>query len=312
MIKKNDNIIAKFNFEGKTEEIKCKRSEYIKDVIKQYVKNIQKDLENIYFLYNGNIINKEMKIEEMIKNKDNKENELQILVYELETNDKNKEELKESEGIICSSCKEMCFFSINNYKIYLNNCKNNHCFSNLISNGFNDLQKIDESKIECYKCKQNKMETTNNQFYICIDCNNNLCPLCKNSHNKNHKIIDYEMKNYYCHRHEERFISYCNKCNENLCDLCDNINHNIMFLYKLNNKDKNILQLKTKIDDLKKEKPDSEKKLCKIIENLDSYYNIVNNIIDRYNNKKYKNYQLLMNIHNLNYTTKKLLKILIK
>ena len=271
MIKKNENIKVKYNFQGQQVEIKCKRSEYIKDIIKQYAKNLEKGLENIYFLYKGNIINKEMKIEEMIKSE---ENELQILVYELENDDKKEEKLKDSEGFICPSCKEMCFFNISDYKIYLNNCKNNHCFSNLILNGFNELQKVDESKIECHKCKQNKMETTNNKFYLCIDCNNNLCPLCKSSHNKNHKIIDYEMKNYYCHRHEERFISYCNRCNVNLCDLCDNINHNIIFLYKLRNKDKSMLQLKAKIDDLKKEKPDSEKKLCKIIENLDSYYKI--------------------------------------
>lgn len=131
MLMKSDNIKVKFNFEGKVVEIKCKRSEYIKDIIKQYTKNLEKDLENIFFLYKGNTINKEMEIEEMIKKE---ENELQILVYELENDDKNEQKLKDSEVFICPSCKEMCLFNISDYKIYLNNCKNNHCFSNLILN----------------------------------------------------------------------------------------------------------------------------------------------------------------------------------
>jgi hypothetical protein len=293
---KNENIIVKFNLNGLETGIKCKRSEYIENIIEQYIKEIQKDLNNIYFLYRGDMLNKKLKIEEINK----QETEIKILVYELEGIDEIEEKLKESEGIICPGCKEICFFNIKNYKINLNGCKKNHFFSNIIISDFNDLQKIDESKILCHKCKENKLNTSGNKFYICIDCNTNYCPLCKLSHNKNHKIIDYDMKDYYCHNHEERFISYCNRCNENLCDLCDNINHNITYLYKLKNKDKSIFKLKEKIDDLKSEKPDEEKKLIKIIENLELYYNIVNNIINRYNNKKYKNFQILMNINNLN------------
>lgn len=65
-------------------------------------------------------------------------------------------------------------------------------------------------------------------------------------------------------------------------DICENINHSIIFLYKLKNKDKSILKLKSKIDDIKAEKPDSEEKMSKIIENLEIYYNIVNNRMNRY------------------------------
>ena len=54
-------------------------------------------------------------------------------------------------------------------------------------------------------------------------------------------------------------------------DICENINHSIIFLYKLKNKDKSILKLKSKIDDIKAEKPDSEEKMSKIIENLEIY-----------------------------------------
>ena len=120
----------------------------MKDIIKQYTK----DLNNIYFLYNGDMLKKELKIEEI----NNEENEIKILVLEIEDQDEIKEKLKKSEDIICPGCKEICFFNINNYKITLSNCKNNHCFSNIIISEFNDLQEINESQILCHKCKNNK------------------------------------------------------------------------------------------------------------------------------------------------------------
>ena len=116
------------------------------------------------------------------------------------------------------------------------------------------------------------------------------------------------MKNYICHKHGERFISYNNSTNENLCDICDYLKNNITFLYKLIYKDKSIFQLRKKIDDLKGEKTDSEKKLSLIIENLELYYNILNNLINRLNNKNHINYQLLMNINNLNKYNQKVIE----
>lgn len=51
-------------------------------------------------------------------------------------------------------------------------------------------------------------------------------------HNKEHKIVDYEMKNYNCYIHGERFISFCIDCKNNLCDLCEidhDEKHDIIF-----------------------------------------------------------------------------------
>ena len=69
---KKENILIKFLFEGREVKINCKRNEYMKDIIKQYTK----DLNNIYFLYNGDMLKKELKIEEI----NNEENEIKILV----------------------------------------------------------------------------------------------------------------------------------------------------------------------------------------------------------------------------------------
>ena len=37
----------------------------------------------------------------------------------------------------------------------------------------------------------------NNELFICLNCNINLCPLCKSKHKKEHKIINYELKNIF-------------------------------------------------------------------------------------------------------------------
>ena len=42
-----------------------------------------------------------------------------------------------------------------------------------------------------------------NEFYICKTCNKNICPLCKSNHDKNHKIINYDDKDYICEKHKD-------------------------------------------------------------------------------------------------------------
>ena len=299
---KEEKITLIFNFNGKEVNIKSKRNAYMKDIIEQYLLIIQKDHSNCFFLYRGSIIKEELKIEDI----NYKGNEIKILVYEIEDNNICEEKLKVSNYIICPNCKEICFININNYKINLFNCKNKHCFSNLLLSDLNDFQKIDESKVKCHKCNIDKSETINNKFYKCLDCNINLCPLCNSSHNENHKKIDYEMKNNCCNNHGERYISYCKDCNQNLCDLCDFSKHNYSFLYKFKNDKEIIIQLKKILEDLKKEYKDSDKKFSKIIENMEIYYNMANNIINTY--KKTKNYQSLMNINNLNKYNQKIME----
>ena len=95
---------------------------------------------------------------------------------------------------------------MDNYKITLNNCINKHCYPNLIINGFNDFQKLNEKEILCNQCKSNKLEAYNNKIYICCNCNINLCPLCKNSHDKKHVVRDYKDNNKLCIKHGERYI----------------------------------------------------------------------------------------------------------
>ena len=145
--------------------------------------------------------------------------------------DEDKSENKKvvSKDIICPECKENILIDINNFKINLKGCKNNHIQNNILLNLFKEIQKIDLSNIICDICKENnKNNTHENEFYRCNTCNKNICPLCKSSHDSSHSIINYDDKNYTCKKHSETFIKFCETCKENMCFMCENehIGHN--------------------------------------------------------------------------------------
>ena len=291
-----------FTYEGNTIKIQCKRNEYMKDIIKRYLTKISKEIHDILFMCNGSKINEELKLEEF----NNKDNEIQILVYNI--NDKkieNKKILEQSKDIICPECGEICLIDIKDYKIILSKCKNKHKRENILFDEYNNLQKINELNIICDICRTNRNEIYNNQLYKCCKCKIIICPLCKTKHNNEHKLIDYELRNYLCNIHGERYISFCKDCNINLCDLCEiehnknNKNHKCYNLNKLiNNENNNINELRIKIDNLKFEINDIITKLNIIKENMEIYFNIYNTIIKNYDLKN-KNYEILMNINNI-------------
>ena len=191
--------------------------------------------------------------------------------------------MKISKDLICPSCKEIWALKFRDYKICLNNCINNcinnHVFSNILLEQFDDFQKIDESKILCNNCINSKKETYNSQFYKCFTCNNNICPTWKLNHEQDHKILDYEQKNFFCNEYGEKLALYCNDCNKNLCESYKsscNEHKVISFNTIIKNQGyNNINKLKLKINNfLKDEINDIIKKFNKIISNLEIYYNI--------------------------------------
>ena len=84
---------------------------------------------------------------------------------------------------------------------------------NILLEKYENTQEIDISKIICNICKiNNKGHTFNNNFFVCNTCKENICPLCKSKHDKEHKIINYEQKDYICDMHNELYIKYCTTC----------------------------------------------------------------------------------------------------
>ena len=281
------NVIINFIYKDKIIKIIGNKDDYMKIVFKKCLTKLEKNSSDIYFSYNGIILEEDSKLNEIM----NENNEILIEVNEESSNDNDieKEILIQSKEVICPECGEESIIELNDYKITLSNCINNHYLSNILINEYIDYQKIDESKIICHNCSKIKSNIYNNQLYKCC---------------KKHLIIDYELKNYLCNIHGERYISYCKKCNKNLCDLCEighNKEHNIISHKDILKKDDymdTLNNLRNKINDLKNDIDQLIKRLNKIEDNFELYYNISNDFISNYNIKK-KNYQILMNLNNI-------------
>ena len=170
---------------------------------------------------------------------------------------------------------------------------------------FEDTQYIDLSNIKCGECKtNNKSISNNNEFYICLNCKINLCPLCKTNHSKSHNIINYDQKDYICEIHNEIYNSYCKTCHKNLCVLCEN-NHNSHSIKYLNNLSKDKKELNEKLEYLRKAINKFNAYANSIInvmndakENMEKYYQIANDLISNYEIKK-RNFQVLHNVNRI-------------
>ena len=297
----NQNV--EFYYDGVTMVIHCSEKETMKDIVQKFCVKAKIDKSTIYCLYAGKILDEEILSENILKSK-SKDDKIVILVYPLSKQTIIKEQTVKPSNIICPKCQDIAMIKIKDYKIEIN-CKNYH-YNNIFLKDFYSCQKIDESKIICNSCKkQNKANTYNNEFFICLQCNINLCPLCKSSHNSNHSIIKYDQKNYMCLEHEDTFSSYCNQCKKNLCTACENkhYGHEIISLGKLF-PDKNELKrqnetFKVNLDKLKENVKNLVDILNNFIKNIEIFYNIKKEINDSFSNKL-KNYEYLNCIKEIN------------
>ena len=281
--------------------IQGNKDDKIKDIVNKYITKTSIDKNSVVFLNSGKILDEELKLIEMA---DKQDETIKILVNSEDMS--NYQSIVKSKYIICPLCGENIKYKMNNYKIYLYECKNGHRINNILLNEFEKTQLIDISKIKCEECKENnKSNTFNNNFYKCLTCGKNICPLCKSLHDKTHNIINYDHKNYICQRHNELFIKYCNKCKMNICLICENEHkdhNNISYGEMIPNDNKineYLKELRTSIDILKNNIEEIKNKLDKVIENLEIYYQINNDIINKYE-KKNRNYEILQNIIEIN------------
>ena len=292
-----------FKYNGLSLVIQCNENEKLKNICQQFCEKAQIDKNKIFFSYNGkagNEFNEELIFNQMINSIDKSENKMTILVNNI--NQEKKESIIQSNEIICPKCGEICKIKFNNYKISLYDCKNGHEINNLSFDEYEKSQNKDISKIICGNCNEKNMYNSfNKEFYKCIECNINLCLLCKSNHNKNHNIINYKQLNYICGKHSKEYINYCPKCKINLCMLCNNEHkeHDIIFIgYIISNKN----ELENKINEIKENIDKFNNNINKIIEiinevknNINKYYEIIRDIINNYNIKNI-NYEILFNL----------------
>jgi hypothetical protein len=294
-----------FTYKGKQINIQCDENNKMSDICSKFAKKAGVDKNNIFFCYDGKggiDFNENQTFIQMAKHS----NQINILVYDKKKNGEiiiNKLKTK-SKNVICPTCGENSLIKINNYKITLFDCKNGHKISNLSLKEFEDKQIIDLSNIKCGKCNNNKSSSFQNTFFNCLDCKINLCPLCKNSHDKNHNIIDYDYISYICQNHYDSYSKYCKYCKMNICMHCegDHSNHTKIYLGDIiqNKKDLNsqLDELKTFIDKFNEDINKIIEIINEVKENLNLYYKIKKDLIDNYDNRN-KNYELLINLEEI-------------
>ena len=291
-----------FIYNGNQTLIQCSEDEKMQDICQRFVSKNSVDINNIDFLYGGKTINYNTTFSEISNQFDKIGHKMKVLV--LDNNAISEKSIIKSKEIICPKCGENCLFHINNYKIRLSDCKNGHITDNILFNNYNNTQIINESKILCNLCQNTKDKAYNKQFFKCLMCKKNLCPLCNLNHNKKHKIIDYDKKDYICNIHGELYISYCQNCKENLCMQCE-INHNnhkIMpykdIMPKENEIKKKIEIFREKINKINDDMQKIITILYKVNENMELYYKIINDIMNNYDIQN-RNYEIFKNINDI-------------
>ena len=287
-----------FSYKGIDNVIQCNIHDLMKDIINKFIQKISKN--DLYFIYNGENINKELSFIQHANEFDKKRNKMKILVYDNENNI-IKENIEISKEFICPDCNDNILLKIKDYRVSYE-CKNNHKKNSLLLSEYEDTQKADLTKILCSQCDKNKDKVFKKEFYYCCSCDINLCPLCKSIHNKNHNVIKYEDKNYICKKHNDSYAKYCNECKMNICFLCkdEHNNHEIFDLENIMvNKNDFLNQLEDFRNTIDKVKIDIEKMkdiLNNVINNIELYYKINNDIMNWYENKN-KNYYILKNLN---------------
>ena len=297
-----------FFYEGIETKIQCNKNDKMKKIFQNFANKMNiDDINSIFFLYGGeNINDDELTLEEIANILDKTSNKVKIIVNDINISSLIKK-FEYSKEIICPKCMESAQIEINDYKFSIYDFQNNHKITDILFDEFEKTQKIDISKIQCYICKKAKSNTSNNKFYRCNSCEINLCILCKLKHNKEHKIINYNQKNFICKFHANPYSLYCNTCKKNICIICEK-NHNNHYLLSFENERENIEKLKSQNDKLRKTLDifknnieDIKNIFDKIVFELEEYYKIKQNIINNFNDKEL-NYEILHNIKIFNET----------
>ena len=72
-----------FFYNGLKTILLCSMNEKMDDILKKYETKIKKDIKELYFIYDGNEINKEKKYKEIINDIDKDKKEMIIIAYNI-------------------------------------------------------------------------------------------------------------------------------------------------------------------------------------------------------------------------------------
>ena len=306
---KKDDVKVNFIYKGSPTTVQGKSEQTMEEMCRKFVVKFGINQNDVYYLYNGNVINRDNTFNDIVNINDRERGEMNVVVYE--EKEEEKKEIK-CKYVLCPTCKEKAQIKLNNYKISIFGCKNGHHIKDMNYEDFEKTQNINESEIICDSCQeQNKYDATQNLFYICYDCKKKLCPLCEYKHDKTHNIINYDYKEYICKSHRANFNSYCKKCKKDLCLQCENSHneHDLISygkkLIKKENLIKNLNEIKQYKDELDIRIDEIIKKLESVKKNFGNYYDTIENTINTYDEKEL-NFETMNNIKEIDENQKKI------
>ena len=249
--------------------------------------------------YSLNLLNK------IIKNFDNKKDFRNVKnMLEIAFNTFNK-------------CKTNYYYCININNILISYIQNNKYFKKVLSKEdneyINEIKKQKEKIIQLNQLlvEKNKLKNLNNNN---IYENKNILKGIIDIQllNEIKEINNYNDKNFICQNHKESFIKYCLICKENLCSQCENGHkgHDIFdfnsILLKKDELSKKLEDLKNIIDKFKFKINSFVQIFNKIINIMDIYYKVNQDIFNSYNINE-RNYKKLENINYMKYNNENLI-----
>ena len=97
---------VEFNCKGINTVVLCQENEKMEEICKRYTIKSLIDINNVYFLYNGNTINLQMTYNQLINNTDRQREMISVLVYKIDDTIVSNNKIIKSDFPVCIKCKE--------------------------------------------------------------------------------------------------------------------------------------------------------------------------------------------------------------
>ena len=127
---------VEFNYNSMKTIIQCIQDDKMEDIIQKFLAKCEKKMEDLFFIYDGKILDIKKTFKEATNNLDKNRNKISVIVNDIQVEEKHVSSLKKAKYFICPKCNENIYFSIKDYKIFLKDCKNGHKMDDILFNEF--------------------------------------------------------------------------------------------------------------------------------------------------------------------------------
>ena len=107
---------VEFEYQSSKTYIQAINEDKMRQVCFKFSQKVQVDLNQLYFMYSGNIVNLDLSVEQIINKADKERKMMSIIVNDYNTSQGNNNRIL-STHVICPICKENARFEIKDYRI---------------------------------------------------------------------------------------------------------------------------------------------------------------------------------------------------